>query len=390
MIIETTEATAPDETPTDLPPEDALAGQGSGAGEGGEGPPEPKKDPDEAALEAFSKGVAEASGEPKTAADVVAEAGATVPAKEPAKGAKGATAAAAPAPAAAPAAPEPDPETDKEVQDLRLKGRAEARFRELTGQVKELTPLRETLAKHQITDPAKIETVIQDAARAQEWEDTVIASTATPEQFSSALNVIKAMNADDPKLQNIAFDVLIEQISALGRRLGRDVPGLVDPLADHTDLQTEVANGDISRERALEIARQRAVLAATEAREGARSTQQESQTAIQQAIGEVATLSDTLKASDPDFERKLALLQPTLDIIRETVPPAQWRAKIERAYQSLPKLPPLAAATAAATKPRVPVSHMPVRPTGTSAGMQPKPRSDLEAFQMGMRSVMPD
>lgn len=371
-----TNATAPDNTPTDLPAGDqaatdagaTLTDDGQPAGEDG-GEPTPAVDREQVDLAAFDKGLSTLVGDgtPKTAADVVAEA-------------------APPAPA-----PEPDAETDRAVKELGLKGRAEERFRELTSQVKELTPLREALAKHQITDASRIEQVIESAQRAQEWEDTVLASTATPEQFGSALNVIKAMNSDDPKMQNAAFDAMLGEVVNLGRRLGREVPGLVDPLEAHADLLQEVNNGDISRKRALEIAAQRATSTVVETRETTRAQQDQHQAALNQAITDITALNDQLKAADPDYARKLALLQPTLDVIRETVHPSQWKDKIERAYRKLPALPPAAApAPAPAPAPRVPVSHMPVRPTGGNLSMRQKPKNDMEAFEAGLKSLQRD
>lgn len=384
-----TDTTAPDATPTDLPPaEQAVVDAGAGTDDAAVQDPLPATDPDADALAAFDKGiatVAEPAEAPRTAADVAAQAAEAAagepPAAAPAQ-------AAAPAAAPAPATPVPDAETDQAVRDLGLKGRAEERFRELTGQVKELTPLRDALAKHQITEPAKIEEMVENAARAVEWENTVLASTATPEQFGAALNVIKAMNSADPAMQNLAFDAMLGEVVNLGRRLGREVVGLVDPLQSHPDLQQEVSSGDLKRERALEIAAQRATATAIKDRDSAREMDEQHRAAVQHALTDVQALNDQLKASDPDFARKLALLQPTLDLMRETVPPAQWRDRIERAYRALPALP--AATPAPAAPARVPVGHMPVRPTGTPAAMQAKPKNEMEAFEMGLRSVRRD
>jgi hypothetical protein len=388
-----TDATAPDATPTNVPDSDRVAADAGatpaddGAPEGGKGDePVQVVDREQADLAAFDKGLATLTDAdaPKTAADVAANAAAAAqpPAAAPAP-------VSAPAAAPAPAA-EADPELDREVKELGLKGRTEERFREMSSQLKEVAPLREVLTKHQITDPARIEQVIETAARAQEWEDTVLASTATPEQFGMALNVIKAMNSGDPKVMTVAFDTMLQEVAELGKQLGREVPGIVDPLQAHPDLQQEVSEGDLTRKRALEIAAQRATAAATNARDTARSTQIQHEAAVNQALNDVKALNDQLKAGDSDFARKLALLQPTLDVIRETVHPSQWVARIERAYRALPPLPAAAPAPAPATAPRVPVSHMPVRPTGGNLTMRQKPKSDLEAFEMGLRSLQPE
>lgn len=380
------DVTAPDPTPTDLPADGQGAADTAVAAPGEEGGESaPVVDADQAALDAFNEGVATTIAEPKTAADVIANTaeGAAAPAAAPSPAA---APAAAPAPAAT-APPETDPDMEREVKELGLKGRTEERFREMSSQLKEVAPLREALTKYQITDPARIEQVIESAQRAQEWEDTVLASTATPEQFGSALNVIKAMNSDDPKMQNAAFEAMLGEVVNLGRRLGREVPGLVDPLQSHADLLQEVAAGDLTRARALEVAAQRAMSTANEAREVSRGQQSQHQAAMSRAIADLETLNGQLKASDPDFGRKLVLLQPTLDVIRESVHPSQWVDRIQRAYNSIPVLPPVAAAPAPAPAPRVPVSHMPVRPTGGNLAMRQKPKDDRDAFEMGLRSL---
>jgi hypothetical protein len=376
---DSTPATAPDATPTDAAPAETAALETAAAPETVEPTvdtpaPMSKADIDAAAASAFDTGLEAAVDEsaPKTAADVAAQAKAAET-----------TAAATPATPAAPAAKVPDADTDQAVRDLGLKGKAEVRFREMAGTIKEVAPLREAFAKHGITDPAKVEELVQNSARAVEWETTVLASTATPEQFGSALNVIKAMNSGDPRVMNIAFDSLLNEVSALGKKLGREVPGLIDPLEVHDDLRGEVESGDITRKRALEIAAQRA----SAARTAEVSTEQQQaaahQQAMSEAIGNVTALNDKLKASDPDFARKLPFLQPALDTIRANLHPSQWVAAIERAYHQLPALP--VAAPVVASKPAI--SHMPVRTGGSGVPLQPKPRTDLEAFDMGLQSL---
>lgn len=394
-----TDVTAPDTTPTDTSAADQTAATDAtttpAGGEGGEGAATetgnaPAPDREQVSVAAFTKGMATVT-EPKTAADVAAQAADGKPAGTPA--AAPAPAAAAPAPAGEPAKKaEPDAETEQAIKDLGLKGRAEERFRELTGQVKEFTPLREALTKHQITDPAQLEQAVESAARAVEWENTVLSSTATPEQFGSALNVIKAMNSDDPKMQNIAFDAMLQTVADLGKRLGREVPGLIDPLADHPDLVEEIEVGDLTRKRALEIARDRATNARNTERDTKQGNDRQHQQALDQAATDIGTLNNQLKAADPDFARKLPLLQPTLDLIRETLHPSKWVEEIAKAYRKLPALPAAAPAPAPAPAPgaRVPVSHMPVRASGMPTQMAAKPRNSMEAFKLGLKTVTSD
>lgn len=378
---------APDATPTDEPigsaapaPDDAAAGNDS-APPAADPPAAPEGD--DAALAAFDEGLKSLSGDtteaPKTAADVAAAATAAKAGDPPA---------AAPADAPAPA-PAKDEETDQAVRELGLKGRAEERFREMASTIKEVTPLRDVLAELKITSPEQIKQLAESSQRATEWEETVISSTATPEQFGSALNVIRAMNSGDPKAMGVAFDAMLNEVVELGRKLGRDVPGLVDPLAAHPDLADEVGQGEITRKRALEIIAQRVNERHTQESNTRRETQVQWTQARDTALTNIQQLNDTLKAADPDFARKLPLLQPALDLITTTLHPSQWPAAVQKAYSQIPVLPPVAAPAPAAAPAgsRPPVSHMPARATGVNAAMRAKPKSDAEAFEMGLKSL---
>ncbi|MGA0588087.1 hypothetical protein ACO2Q2_13300 [Dyella sp. KRB-257] len=384
---------APDETPTDTQTAaaPAPAADATAADAADNPPPEPSADGDAAALAAFDEGLKKLSGEPKTAADVAAKAADgkdTAAAPAPADAPAAAPAAAAPTPAAA----EPDEETERAVKELGLKGRAEERFREMAGTIREVTPLRDALAELKITSPEQIRELAETSQRAIEWEETVMASTATPEQFGSALNVIRAVNSGDPKAMGVAFDAMLNEVVELGRKIGREVPGLVDPLAAHPDLAEEVEQGDITRKRALEIISQRVSAQHLQEANTRRETQEQWNTARDAALTNIQQLNDTLKAADPDFARKLPLLQPALDLITTTMHPSQWHAAVQQAYAKIPALPPVAAAPAPAPAParsnaRPPVSHMPARPTGINASMQAKPKTDLEAFEMGLNRL---
>lgn len=345
--------TAPDETPTDLP---EAAAAPEAAEPAAPEAPSARRDPDAEALAAFDKGVALAKAEeaPKPAAP-----------EAPADPAKPTEPAAA-TPAAP--APTPDAEADKAVAELGLKGKAESRFREMAGTIK--------------TQAQELEPLRAEAARAREWEDVVMSSTATPQQFSEAMNAIRALNSGDPQAMSAAFDSMLGAVQALGQKLGREVPGLVDPLAGHADLQRAVGEGDIDRRYALELAQQRAQMASLQEHGQRINQQQGEQQAVAQAMQSIGALSGRLKAEDPDFARKLPYLQPALDAIKAGVPPQHWPQAVEQAYRRLPALPPMAPVASAVP----PVSHVSTRHPGNAA-MQRAPKTDMEAFEMGVRSV---
>lgn len=348
-------------------------------------------DGDAAALAAFDAGVAEVTGEVTpavtTAADVAAAAAEAktddVEAHAP-PAAGGAPLTIDHAKKDDPGKIEPeaakvdataDPETDAAVTELGLKGKAETRFREMSSTIRE--------------QATQLEPLRAEAERARKLDELILSSKSTPDQFGQAIGYLTHVNSGDPKMMGAAFDFMLNELQSLGKRLGREVPGLVDPIADHPDLAQAVQFGEINRATALELAQRRV----TEQRNAERA-EQTSQKATQQrehdqGIQAVTALSERLKSSDPQFDAKLKVLAPVLDSIRQTVPPAQWAEKIEGVYKqlSIPAPAPVAAPPAPV---RPPVGAMPLRATGTSSSTMArslKGADEMDAFNLGLESV---
>jgi hypothetical protein len=310
--------------------------------------PDPSPAPDsapESDLDAFAQGVAEAS-EPEAEAEA---------APEPE---------AAPAAEAAPA-PEADPVAE-EIAALGLKEKSAERFKELAGKVKELSTERETLQAA--------------AQRAEQWEQMVTSTGATPEQYSSALGYLSAINSGDPAAMGKAFDAMLGELQWLGKTLGREVTGLVDPLQDHADLAEAVDAGDMTRKAALEVAQARVTLARTAEQAGKVQQQTAAQQAQAQAVAAVNALDQRLQA-DPLYAAKMQAMQQTgaFAWIKDNLPPEKWAAAIEREWQRT--------TVAAPPKPRPAVGHVPLRPVRQSAPMHAAPKNDLEAFELGVSQV---
>lgn len=266
---------------------------------------------------------------------------------------------------------------ETEIKALGLKEKTAERFRELSKRPseQEIAPLRE-----------KAERFERELAN---WNQIITESTARPDQLSSALGYVQAINSGDPVRMGKAYDVMVQEVAWLGKQLGREVPGAYDPLADHGDLRQKVEQGDMTRESALEVARHRAVSARTadltKAQQDEQKREADHNAAVDSAMKQVATLNAKLKAADPHFAAKLPALKPMLDMIRETIPPAQWAAAVERAYLAIP-----APAPAATTAPP-PVGTVPLRPTGGSGTPARKFNADEvnrgDPFTQGVASV---
>lgn len=375
--------TAPDPTPTDLPPTEVVVD-----------PPVPSEAEAQAAKEqasvaAFREGVTKAKPDeadkipsaPKDAADVAATAAAAVVAPVDPK-------AVLADPAATPEA-RAKAEDDAEAADMGLRTqKANARFRELKGQIREAEPFQAVLKERNITDPKLLVDALDTMQRTVEWEQTIMESTATPEQFSSALNVIRAMNGDDPKLLKVCYDELLNQAKLVGQRIGIvGEPDSLESYAAHPDIQAALADGSITPAYAAELVQQRAAQALRDSTQQ-REVQTRTQTAAQQeaaraeeqaARAGIDELSNELKANDPDFAAKLAILTPYLPAITQQFPPSQWVARIAQAY-ALTKLPP------AAAPPRVRPGHMPLRPSQPAPAMQQE-ITRANAFRAGVAAV---
>jgi hypothetical protein len=286
-----------------------------------------------------------------------------------------------------------DPALEAEISGLGLKGKSAERFREMAGEIKATRPMMETLASLNVKDQAQLNAILKDASDGLQWERLVMDSGAKQEQLTSALQIIKAMNADDPKLKGMALDAMLGECKAVAEMLGREIPGLTgDPLDKHPDLKQAVEALDITREHALELVKARTMQGQYDARDNAQrqaAMQRENQTKAEQAeVARVDQLSERLKASDPYFAAKLQTMisNGTMDRVK-ALPWNQRYSALEIAYNLIPN--PVAATTAATQPGRVRPGPIVNRGNNVSGnGVARKEfKNDIEAFEFGVASV---
>lgn len=236
--------------------------------------------------------------------------------------------AAKPAEPSAPAPPDPDAaKVDAEVKELGLKGASETRFREMSARIREL------------------ETAHPAMQRMAEWESAIQQTGATPEQFGATMTYLSLVNSGDPAKIEAAFQQIESEYLTLAKALGRPVGGY-DPLDDHPDLKQRVADMDIDRELALELAQAR-----TRQQQTQQARQVQDQTDAQrQALAEgqqaLQALDAELAASDPAFKAKLQVLAPAIQAMCAAAPPAEWAGRVRDMFARL-QLPAAAPAPAA-------------------------------------------
>lgn len=204
---------------------------------------------------------------------------------------------------------------------------------------------------------------------------------SSPEEFAQVLLMLGHANSGDPKRVTQALDMLDAMRGNLARMTGKAVPG-VDVLSDFPDLLQKVTNGDLDEESAAEIAaaRRERESKSQQAEKTQAQQQQQAQMAqrVQTAQNDLSTLGNELKASDPDYDSKLAILQKRgfFENVAQNVPPEQWKQVFRATYDAMGDV----------AKARTPIKKAatPMRSTPESGGGSPQPKSTAEAVRMAL------
>ncbi|MDH1192519.1 hypothetical protein [Stenotrophomonas sp. GD03958] len=373
-------ATAPDTTPTDQPA-DVMAALDAGI----------------AAADAETAPAAETAPVETPSADAT-----TPPAEDPA--------AALPADGQPPAQPQegappadgqppaaegeqqPDADTEAEITALGLKEKSAERFRGMAAEIKELAPLREAMKAAGIEDVARLPELVQRSQVGEDMVKMVMDTGASPEQYGMALDYLgligKAQQGDLVAAEK-AYEVMGKEYAALAKMLGKEAPGIHDPLANHQDLRAEVEAGDLPRARAVEIAGQRDRAAYTGSVDRQRTeSQQAAEQAEQRGISWLTRFDARMSSEDPDYAAKRPVLDQAVREIRAKFHPSEWADETTLAYSRI-KLPTPAAAPAvvAPTAPAQPRPG-PVRPSGPRPAMDPTTfASPMDALEYGIQQA---
>jgi len=292
---------------------------------------------------------------------------------EPATPEAPAVVAATPDPAAPPV--ELTPEQKAKAEDERLEAEAKAfgitkpdtttKFKELSreaAKVKELEP-RITELTERVAKQDEVFTFLED-------------NGVTGDQFGQAVAVLSHINSGDPVRLQRAYEALGEQMAAIGAKLGLEAPGY-DPLAAHADLQAKVANMDLSREDALEIAQGRQLKTAATTHSSKKGSQDNERREIDQATRDLTALETHLRATDPQFAAKWAALGPTLVPILSRVPLLERASEFHKAYAAFQL--PAAPAEPATTRPDPANPGRPAMGAGAKA-----PSNSAEAIMLSL------
>jgi hypothetical protein len=300
------------------------------------------------------------------------------------------------------AAPAKDEAVEKEIGDLKLKDRAADRFRELSAVKAEYEPIKAVLHDVGVKSVEQVKGLVDQAKDAHYIVQQVEATGAQPEQYSAALNYLaatSAMQRGDLKAAEQVYDMLTGELAVVANLLGREVPGIVDPLKAYPDLQADVADEKISRERALELAKTRntealrngnadAAAKAEAQRTSAEKAQVEAVEAGRKALDD---LPAKLAATDPGGVEALKAKYPAfVEKVKEIVkahPPGEWEQRAMLAYVALSAPAPAAAAAKAPAATNFKGTGTALASSGPTPFLTPNVTDPAQALELGLESV---
>lgn len=287
------------------------------------------------------------------------------------------------APAAVAATPDPaappvelTPEQKAKAEDERLTAEAKAfgiTKEDTTAKFKELS--REA-AKVKELEP-RITELTERVAKQDEVFSFMEQNGVTGDQFGQAVAVLSHINSGDPVRLQRAYEALGEQMATIGAKLGLEAPGY-DPLAAHADLQAKVANMDLSREDALEIAQGRQLRTAATTHSTQQGAQNAQQREMEDVTRELTALETRLRTTDPQFPQKWAILAPSLVPALGRLPLRERAAAFEQAYAAFQL--PAAPAAPAVTRPDPANPGRPAMGAGVKA-----PANSVDAIMLGLQ-----
>jgi hypothetical protein len=235
--------------------------------------------------------------------------------------------------------PEKKPETgpkakkDEDLEEPLPKGtaiRTNERFQRLVGRIKE--------------SEAKVSELQTRADQGDELIKTITSAGMGAEEFGMSIQYAQLVKSPRLEDKEQAWNILVNELKALAPAIGRALPG-EDPLSAHADLQKLVQEGKTTPELAREVAQHRARTGAAQKLTAEQQRAQEQQVQGQQAWesgkNALTALGNELRASDPDYARKEALIKPNLAAMLQAVPPAQWATVTRNLFAQL-QLPPAA------------------------------------------------
>ncbi len=183
-----------------------------------------------------------------------------------------------------------------------------------------------------------------------EFRDLVKSTGMSAQEFAQTLEFGRLINSGDEKNIRVALEMIEGQRSMLYQKLGVEAPG-VDLLAGHDDLKSAVENMEITKDKAVELAKFRKTQADQTARQQVETERTQSQDQFRQTVQSAAGAMDAYlqtRAKEADHPARLKIIgdhfqNPTnLQRFVQTFEPKQWTAALQMMYDGIavPKAAP--------------------------------------------------
>lgn len=176
-----------------------------------------------------------------------------------------------------------------------------------------------------------------------EFRELVKSTGMSPQEFAQTLEFGRLINSGDEKNLRVALEMIEGQRSMLYQKLGVEAPG-VDLLAGHDDLKAAVDNMEITRDKAVELAKyrkqQQEVAQRQQAQQQTQQSQQQFEQQVNQAAGAMEAYLETRK-NEVDHTARMKVIgdhfknPANLQKFVETYRPEQWAATIQMMYDKI-------------------------------------------------------
>lgn len=182
-----------------------------------------------------------------------------------------------------------------------------------------------------------------------EFRGLITSTKMSPAEFAQTLEFGRLMNSGDEKDLRVALEMVEQQRAILAQRLGVEAPG-VDLLAGHDDLKQSIENMELTKERALEIAKYRKQESEKNQRIQIEQQTQQGQEQFQRTVHSAATQMEaylSTRANEVDHPVKLKAISDhfrnpaNLQAFVSTYQPEQWTNTLKLMYDNIvvPKAP---------------------------------------------------
>jgi hypothetical protein len=259
--------------------------------------------------------------------------------------------------------------TDDDLKPLEgAKASTQERFQKITEGYKSEKQRADTLAEENSRYKESF-----DSLRQLGFNDEAAANDLV--EFSNYRTVLASGNVEQFQ------QIMSAQIKQFQDMHGKPVQIGGSIINDHPDLKQKLENMEIDEPTALEVARARN-LQNRASRETQRQNEQvqasqQSQQVINDAVGQVVSMEEEWRKTDPDFNAILPELKEAITEIRTKFHPTQWPSAIEMQYKTIKKALALRETQNRQTTPLRGNSHM-------SGNRQPGSMQEAVLMEMGM------